>query len=284
MKRTLFLLAVAAAVTWPGITAQADPLFNRPELNHPGWVTDFPYQRNIMVGFNTDPHSWPDHESSPGLGDRKALTADVIHHEGVDDEQLYRSDWLGGETTGNGYSGWVDTDPTHPGRQGMLKLAVDKDMGGTTLSLIWHIDNWDRPREEKHFFAEAEYYTTGNEGEDRLLSSVSSTLPVTLTPHTETLADGWIRWWAEGTLVPNPEWEEMVNVVEFDASSSDSYLLIDYMHIATECVPEPATPVLLALGLVTLGLFGRHYNGGLMNQPTAQSHTVTHVLRKRSHQ
>jgi hypothetical protein len=49
----------------------------------------------------------------------------------------------------------------------------------------------------------------------------------------------------------------MVNVVEFTASTTDSYLLIDYMHIATECVPEPASLLLLASGLLLLSLCGR---------------------------
>ncbi|MBN1853408.1 MAG: hypothetical protein JW829_11815, partial [Pirellulales bacterium] len=247
MKRTILLIVVVAAFAWPGTTAQADPFVNPPEVNHPKWITDFPYQRNIMVGFDTNPHLWPDHESSPQPDDRKALTPDLIHHEGTEDGTLFRSDWVGGEATGNGYTDWIDTAPEHSGRQGMLKLAVDAGMGEAAIHLVWHIDNLDRPWEEKHFFAEAEYFTTGNSGVDKLFSSMSSGTPVTLVPHMEMLTDGWIRWWAEGTLVPNPEWEEMVNVVEFAASSTDSYLLIDYMHIATECVPEPAT-----LGLLTL--------------------------------
>ena len=258
MKRATFMIAIAAAVTWLGTTAEADPFVNPPELNHSDWATVFPYQRNIKIGFETDPHFWPDHTTSPQPGDRKALTPLVVDHEGTDDGQLYESDWLGGHATGNGYTGWVDTDPAYPDRQGMLKLAVNAGRGETVISLVWHIDNWDQPREEKHFFAEAEYYTTGNTGQDLLFSSESSGVPVTLTPHTETLDDGWTRWWAEATLVPNPEWEEMVNVVEFAASATDdSYMLIDYMHIATECVPEPSAIVLLGMGVLGLLAWAR---------------------------
>ena len=41
----------------------------------------------------------------------------------------------------------------------------------------------------------------------------------------------------------------MVNTVTFEVPGT---LLIDYMHIATECVPEPSTFALL--GMVALGL------------------------------
>lgn len=252
MKRTILLIAIAAAVTWLGTTAQADPFVNPPELNHPDWVTPFPYQRNIMVGFDTDPHFWPDHITSPTPDARKALTPLVVHHEGTDDAQLYPSDWLGGEVqppTG-GYTSWLDTDTvTGTDRQGILVMNADEP--DTTFTLVWHIDNWDRPWEEKHFFVEAEYYGTGNLGKDELISS-SGQIEV-LTPHYEALPDGWARWSSWATLVPNPEWEEMVNTVTFEESGM---LLLDYMHIATECVvPEPSTFALLGVGALALLAF-----------------------------
>lgn len=255
MKRVILPIVVVVAVAWSGSPACADPFVNPPEANHPRWVTAFPYQRNIMVGFDTDPHAWPDHPSSPQPGLRKALTPDVVHHEGTDDKDLFKSDWLSGNATENGYTAWIDTDPAYPGRQGMLKLGADA--GAAAITLVWHIDNWDRPWEEKHFFVEAEYFTTGNTGVDELFSSLPGGAPVTLVAHVEPLADGWNRWWAEATLRPNPAWEEMVNTVRFETSPSESFLLIDHMHIATECVPEPTSFLLLLLGVAVLGLLGR---------------------------
>ena len=69
------------------------------------------------------------------------------------------------------------------------------------------------------------------------------------TPGYETLPDGWRRWSSWATLVPNPVWEEMVNTVTFE---DPGILLLDYMHIATECVPEPSTLALLTMAAVGL--------------------------------
>ena len=207
-----------------------------------------------MVGFDTDPHFWPDHISSPAPGERKALEPALVDHEGTDDGQLWESDWLGGnvEPPDGGYTSWLDTDTiTGTDRQGILVMNAND--AETKFTLTWHIDNWDRPREEKHFFVEAEYYTTGNTGLDQLISSSGQVQ--LLEDHHVTLPDGWVRWWSWATLVPNPEWEEMVNAITINDAGGK--LLIDYMHIATECVPEPATLGLLLLG--GLGVLKRRH-------------------------
>jgi hypothetical protein len=246
--KSIFAAAVVAVFILGG-TADADPFNNPPESNHPGWVTPFPYQRNIMVGFDTDPHLWPDHPSSPGPDARKAMTPSEVHHEGTDDEQLYSSDWLGGDVQppGGGTTNWLETDTvTGTDREGILVLSADS--ADTTFTLTWNIDNWDRASQEKNFFAEAEYYTTGNTGLDELISSTGQI--EILAPHIETLADGWVRWTGWATLAPNPAYEQMVNTVTFEEAGK--VLLLDYMHIATECVPEPATVIMLLAGLPVL--------------------------------
>jgi hypothetical protein len=249
------LSAVVGLFAW-GI-AEAEPFHNPPELTQPEWVTPFPYQRNILVGFDTDPHQWPDHISSPVPDARKALTPHVVHHEGNDDPVLYPSDWVGGqvEPSTDGQTGWLATDTlTGTDREGIL---VFEGVANTQLTLVWNIDNWDRQSDVKHFFVEAEYYTTGNDGLDELLSSTGQ-LEV-LADHSVTLADGWTRWWSWAALTPNPEWEQMVNTVTL---TEDGYLLMDYMHIATECVPEPATLALVGLGLAGLAARRRRRRDG----------------------
>jgi hypothetical protein len=252
VKVVVVLGAIVALLAAAGV-AKAEPFVNTPELTHPDWVTPFPYQRNILVGFDTDPHQWPDHISSPTPDQRKALTPSVVHHEGTDDEQLYPSDWLGGDVQPPtaGSTSWLDTDSvTGTLRQGIL---VMDGAAGSTFTLVWHIDNWKRPFVQKHFFVEAEYYTTGNLGLDELISS-SGQVEV-LAPHYQELPDGWIRWYSWATLVPNPVWEEMVNTVTFE---EPGMLLVDYMHIATECVPEPSTFALLGISALGLLAFAWH--------------------------
>jgi hypothetical protein len=244
--KALAVLTAMVLLSAAGGVVEAAPFINPPELNHPDWVTPFPYQRNILVGFDTDPHFWPDHITSPIPDARKVLSPDVVHHEGTDDAQLYHSDWLGGEVVPpmGGYTDWLYMDTvTGTARQGMLMMEALSP--NTTFTLVWHIDNWDRPREEKHFFVEAEYYGTGNVGFDELISSTGQV--ELLPPQYETLENGWVRWRSWATLVPNPLWEEMVNTVTFE---NPGLLLIDYMHIGTECVPEPATLGLLAVGCI----------------------------------
>ena len=250
--RTLIVAMGLVVIVFGSGVAKGSRFVNPPELNHPDWVTPFPYQRNILVGFDTDPHFWPDHISSPVPDARKALTPDKVHHEGTDDHLLYESDWLGGDIQppNGGNTGWLATDTvTGTNRQGILTMNATEP--GATFTLTWHIDNWDRQSEEKHYFVEAEYYSTGNLGMDELISSTEQIEP--LNPHNEMLPNGWVRWTSWATLEPNPEWEEMVNMVTFEEPGG--VLLLDYMHIATECVPEPATLGLLALG--GLGLIRR---------------------------
>jgi len=250
MRPVSGVLTVVTALATIGLcvaVAPAEPFVNPPEVNYDAWVTPYPYQRNILIGFDTDPHTWPDHITSPVTGARKALTPSVVHHQGTDDGQLYPSDWVGGqvEPAGGGGTGWLETDTiTGTAREGILAMYVDDP--NTTVTLTWHIDNWDRPNEKKNVFLEAEYYSTGNMGFDEVISSTGQIEP--LTPHEEDLPDGWVRWNSWATLTPNPPWEELVNHVTFETGQTPGMLLMDYVHIATECVPEPATCALLGLG------------------------------------
>ena len=251
MKKLILiaLILIAASVV------NAEPFVNPPQLNHPNWVTPFPYQRNILVGFDTDPHTWPDHITSPVPGERVALTPFVVHHEGTDDPQLYPSDWLGGDVTpiGSGFTEWLETDSiTGSNRQGLLLLEATQATveNPTIFTLVWHIDNWDRPWEEKHFFAEAEYWSDvpGIQNTDTIFSATDSYLLDVNAAYDE-LDIGWTRWHSWGTLIPNPVYEEMVNTIVF---TEPGIILIDYMHIATECVPEPSSMALIGIGLLAL--------------------------------
>lgn len=261
MKTQLtILLTVAFTVTvLANGVAKADPFHNPLELSHPDWVAPFPYQRNIMVDFGTDPHFWPDHINSPVPDARKALTPLVVHHEGTDDAQLYPSDWLAGDVNPplDGFTDWLDVDTvTGSNRQGLLKLEATQAsvQQPTVFTLVWHIDNWDRPWEEKHFFAEAEFWSNvaGAQNTDEIVSMDDSYLLNDNAVYEQLEFQGgynWNRWHSWGTLIPNPLYEEMINTIVF---MEPGIMLIDYMHIGTECVPEPVTLGLLALDGVAL--------------------------------
>ncbi|HUV38873.1 MAG TPA: PEP-CTERM sorting domain-containing protein, partial [Planctomycetota bacterium] len=50
-------------------------------------------------------------------------------------------------------------------------------------------------------------------------------------------------------IFPHPPWEELITIVTVPAGS---YILLDELHLATECIPEPATVTLGVLGAGTL--------------------------------
>lgn len=229
---TVAALATLMAVVLAAAPTQAASFNVPPETQHPDWVTSFPYQRNILVDFTTNPSTWPDDPTSPIPGARKDLLPNVsAHHEGWDDPVLYPTDWFAWE----GPLVWSDTDPTGQGRQGIVGL---ESSAPDDLDLIWHIDNWDRPWMEKHFFVEAEFYTTDNDGLDQLISSTGQI--EILNPNYVVLADGWVRWWSWATLIPNPLYEEMINTISLNPQQVPGAVYVDYFHIATECVPAPS--------------------------------------------
>lgn len=245
------LLLIPIVLLFAVAAARAAPFVHPPELPSPTvgpiWQGAFPYQRNILVDFTTDPATWPDDPTSVVIGGRKDLIDGVSSHlQGTDDPVLYPSDWFEWE----GPLVWHDQDPTGSSmRQGIV--GINDPTGTESLLLTWHIDNWDRPSQEKHFYVEAEYYSTGNGGQDLLTSSLGDV--VVLQQHNEVLSDGWILWRSWAVLRPNPEWEEMTNSVDFlQQGPGDNQLYVDYFHIATECtIPIPAALALApAAGLV----------------------------------
>jgi hypothetical protein len=261
LKRTM-LIAIACVGLWIS-AASASPFVNPPEQNPMipagGWIGVFPYQRNAKIDFTTDPATWPEDQNVPG---KTELHPDINYDlEGTDDPVLYPSDWC--DSAGDVL--WYDQDPTGAGRQGLIGFFGEPIAGGT---LIWHLDNWPDPNRYKFVYLEAELYVDGlgiwNAGVEAAPPAVVGY--DSMEVDVQDLGSGWYRVNIWIPIEPNPLWEELYlmigtepNGIETggqevvsDGVLASSSVLIDYVHVATECVPEPATLSLLALGGVML--------------------------------
>ena len=244
-KRTLTVIAVS--VLTGATIAGAMPFNNPPEqnLDPAQWETPFPYQRNVYIGFCTPPETWP---IDPVTG-RDLVNGVNCDHEGTDDPQLCESDWIsfeahtGPNNTGGEPVGWYDDDPTGTsGRQGLVGFYNQEAI---ELGMTIHLDNWPIERPYMHVWLEMDYYIDGPVGICGDIYGPSG--PAYTEPTITDLGGGWYRANMYAELVPNPPWEEYWLTVTADPAAACT-LLIDYVHIATECVPEPATLSLLALG------------------------------------
>ena len=79
-------------------------------------------------------------------------------------------------------------------------------------------------------------------------SAVSTGVHAALAPQSVVFADlgdNYVITVDAVKIFPNPPWEHLTTVVQVPVGS---YILIDELHLATECVPEPATMMLRATG------------------------------------
>ncbi len=249
------VLLLAAGVLLLVSLTSAHEFINPPETDDvivppDGWESSFPYQRNVMVDFGTNPDTWPD----PGANDEipSAYQDDAVDFQdgdnyalqGTNDPDWKDSDWGAGDGVE-----WFDDDPTQQTtRQGMIGFYDAESQDGF---IVLHLDNDPVARPLKHFYLEMELFSAGggNLGMPDYDLSVGDVTDYNVT--TEVTSDGWTRMnvWVE--FQPNPEWEEM-SLDFFTSPTASSTVLVDYIHIATECVPEPATMTMLAIGAVAL--------------------------------
>ena len=108
----------------------------------------------------------------------------------------------------------------------------------------------------KHIWVEIEYYLDDSENFGTFAYPVSPNYPNDLTGNQKAMeSDGeWHRdnFWFE--LQPNPPEERIfVWVGRSPGASGTGTIFIDSIHVATECIPEPATLTLFGAGMLGLG-------------------------------
>lgn len=157
--------------------------------------------------------------------------------------------WTCDDVTVTGAIQWMDTDPNWPGKQGMLGIVNDTQ-GVLSGSVTFHINNYADLNNLKRMAFEYEYLLGINSG-------ISS--HIELPEGFEVATGNWdftnlfpgerVNW--NGTIEPNPSWEEIRITLNADPGS---VVFFDKLYVATECVPEPSSILALSGGLI--GLLG----------------------------
>jgi len=226
------LLLTAAIAFLLSATAQGS-VFERPPEDNPAitWSGAFPYQRNILMNFDT---------VSPVAGAPGPIPG--ADYEGHDDPELWWSDFM--ELEGD-----VVWDPS---------VGAIGIFGGGSGAIRFHFDNWDRPW-IKHLYEEMIFEVVGARANIAQEIVLPSGFEVTDTwEDVEALGNGRYAAYIWAEIFPNPPWEEKYITLSVGDTGS---VYIDSLHIATECVPEPATLAvwsLLACVGVGLVMWRRH--------------------------
>ena len=140
---------------------------------------------------------------------------------------------------------------------GPLGRLVSIMWGNTTLTgtAIFHIDNVDDTLPLKDVWIEALSTSTGGSfstqvfGPNNNLGMDLGCLDSPLQRVVGGVYNGDMITDVEWQITPNPLYETVD--ITFSAPAGDT-VFINNLHIATECVPEPATFSLLALGALAL--------------------------------
>lgn len=228
---------IVASLVW------ASPFEWAPEDYKP-WSTEFPYQRNVDLTFEVTPIRVPDGgPGGPGIPG--------AHYEGTADPILMLSDFV--EFQGN--FTWYDSVNGFP-FQGLI--GIDNRNGNIPQggSVVIHLDNFPIPNTEKKIWIEWDFLVSAaNIPMAFYVADSNGSLPVEqwFGP-IRTTQDGLSRQNIWFVLKPNPLWEEIT--ILFPFVPAGGYALIDRFHVATECIPEPASGLLAVIGCAGLTWFG----------------------------
>lgn len=225
-------MVAATGLVW------ASPFEWAPEDYRP-WTSGFPYQRNVDLTFDVSPVGAAE-AGIPGA-----------HYEGSADGSLSASDFVNFSGAFQWYSSvgglpltglvGIDNRGGNTARNGQMVIHLDNIPSLTAFKRIWI--EWDFVRSATNI--PFTFYVSDSLGN----------LPAAQWESELRLVDGVWRQnlWFE--LRPNPLWEEITFILPFVPAGQ--YFLIDRFHVATECIPEPATGILALVGGLGLVWAGR---------------------------
>jgi hypothetical protein len=233
MKRASLTIVAFLAV---GGVAQSDVFEKPPEIYAGAWSTPFPYQRNINLGFGVYP------VAAPGSGFPGAV------YEGWLDPELKVSDFVSFVGDVQWYNNLAGITPT-----GLI--GIDNRAGAETLTgwAILHVDNTLFAEGTKHVWLETDFglfnVTPGTQLSVSVQGPAGYSSQFIPPYYIHGMPNGFTRLDNEWEVMPNPSWELVI--LQFDVNPG-GYALVDGIHIATECIPEPSIVSCLLLGLAIL--------------------------------
>jgi len=232
MKRVAAAWIVASMVASLGSVAAGAVFAYRPETNAAGWVSSYPYQRNILWDFDRDPTIAPTSYNADAFD---------VRYAGYDDPALWTTDAV----TMTGAVTWLP---------GSGAVGIDNSNGRESVSgtISFYLNNHDRRSPFKHVWVETPYLD---------VMSVTGAPVDTLPPgacfysplgsvdisFTDFSDNRMYAWYIE--VSENPPHETF----EIDLTAEPGQVvMLDFVHIAAECavlVPVPGAVLLAGLGV-----------------------------------
>ena len=192
---------------------------------------------NTWGGMNEELGEWQDNDTV-WVMQADSVSADSYLADPIIEGYLFTVDGDGIDFSDEEMPVWYDN---YNGRNGVIELNADDQ-------LYFELDNYPGGDYKELLFT-ITYYDTGVYAELSPVDQSEGSIAVSnLWLGEDSYQDGWITETFQIIYEPNPLWEAIqVNFV--DESGESSYpAYIDQVTIMTECVPEPATLAMLALG------------------------------------